>query len=284
MGVTTGAPAEPDPELDATIVVKRRPGQAARLRAEAAHLRAVAGDGVVPLRRVASDGSEVELHLEAAAGSLADVLFERGRLFEPEVRAVGVAAAAALTRLHEAGLVHADVKPANLLLSSDGELWLADLDAARRADGRPLPRGTPGRVRNDAAATTAVDVLALAVMVVELATGVVPDPSARWTRQDLIGLECPPGLAADIATVLSVSTPPTLAELADRLGQGDRGDLPTPARLERGTDPTPTLDFDPVICAPAIRPRPSARPDDLSVMLIVLVLVVLAVVAAGVAL
>jgi serine/threonine protein kinase len=280
----TGAPAEPDPEVDATIVVKRRPGQAARLLAEAAHLRAVAGDGVVPLRRIARDGAEVELHLEAAAGSLADVLLERGRLFEPEVRAVGVAAAAALTRLHEAGLVHADVKPANLLLSSDGELWLADLDAARRADGRPLPRGTPGRARSDAAATPAVDVVALAVMVVELATGVVPDPSARWTRQDLIGLECPPGLAADIATVLSVSTPPTLAELADRLGRGDRGDLPAPARLERRADPTPTLDFDPVVSAPTIRPRRSARPDDLSLMLIVLVLVALAVVAAGVAL
>ena len=106
---------------------------------------AVAGPGVVPLRRVVDDGTEVELHLEAADGSVADVLAERGHLSEHETRAVGVNTATSLACLHDAGFVHADVKPANLLLTHDGELWIADLDAALDSTGGPLRRGTPGR-------------------------------------------------------------------------------------------------------------------------------------------
>ena len=78
-----------------------------------------------------------------AACSLADVLHERGRLPAEEIRAVGAAAAAALARVHQADLVHGDVKPANLLLSRSGELLLADFDAAAPADGRGSPGPAP---------------------------------------------------------------------------------------------------------------------------------------------
>ena len=88
---------------------------------EARRLHAVQGPGVVPLQGLGDHG---EIVLAEAACSLADVLYERGPLPESEVRAVGAAAAAALARVHDAGLVHGDVKPANLLLSRDGELWL----------------------------------------------------------------------------------------------------------------------------------------------------------------
>ena len=81
---------------------------------EARHLGDMSGPGVVAVQALRDDG---ELVLKKAACSLADVLAERGPLAEKEIRAVGAVAAAALARVHGAGLVHGDVKPANLLLS-----------------------------------------------------------------------------------------------------------------------------------------------------------------------
>ena len=189
---------------------------------------AVAGPGVVPLRRVVDDGTEVELHLEAADGSVADVLAERGHLSEHETRAVGVNTATSLACLHDAGFVHADVKPANLLLTHDGELWIADLDAALDSTGGPLRRGTPGRARPDALAEPATDVVSLAVTLVELTTGVVPDPASTWSVVDLADLGCPPPLAIDIVAVLGATTPPSAREFAEILDRDGPLRLPAP--------------------------------------------------------
>lgn len=155
---------------------------------EARHLRALRGSGIVPLQHARAHG----LALEEAACSLADVLRERGPLPEGEVRAVGAAAAAALARVHAAGLVHGDIKPANLLLSHDRELWLADFDAACPADGRPLERFSPGRLPPGAPACPVADMAALALALVELSTGVLLDPAASWRTADLRRLGCAP--------------------------------------------------------------------------------------------
>jgi serine/threonine protein kinase len=257
--------------------VKRRPGRSDRLLAEARHLHEVAGPGVVPLMRVARREGEIELHLGKAGGSAADVLRERGPLTEPEVRAIGVAAATALGRVHESGLVHADVKPANLLLTEDGEVWLADLDTTVPADGRPLGRGSPGRHRVDAAADPSTDVISLAVALVELATGVIPDPGIGWTRSRLIGIACPPALAAVVEPVLEGGPPPSARQLADALADADELCPPRPVPGDRGTDPTPTVDFDPVISHLDLRPtgrNATGWSTGLLVALSVLVLVV----------
>lgn len=241
---------------------------------------AVAGPGVVPLRRVVDDGTDVELHLEAADGSVADVLAERGRLSEHETRAVGVNTARSLARLHDAGFVHADVKPANLLLTHGGELWIADLDAALDSNGGPLRRGTPGRVRPDALAEPATDVVSLAVTLVELTTGVVPDPASAWSVVDLAELGCPPPLAIDIVAVLGATTPPSAREFAEILDRDGPLRLPAPARTTRNVDPTETLDFDPIGARPDVRPPPARRSDQMVASLIVLGVMVALVVGA----
>lgn len=181
--------------------------------------------------------------LEAAACSLADVLHERGPMPEAEVRGVAVAAARALDRVHRAGLVHGDVKPANLLLSHDGLLWLADFDAAAPSDGRALERISPRRASPLSRSKPETDILGLAVTLIELASGALADPAVVWTAAELRRLGCPPRLSSDISCVLGALDEASARSVEAMFELRGRIRLPDPATSSRRRDSTPTVDF-----------------------------------------
>ncbi|GAA4838930.1 hypothetical protein GCM10023201_30310 [Actinomycetospora corticicola] len=81
--------------------------------------------------------------------SLAAVLAERGPLPPTEVARIGAQIADALSAVHEAGIVHGDVKPGNVLITDDGIAKLTDFGVSRAswdttATGGGLVAGTPG--------------------------------------------------------------------------------------------------------------------------------------------
>jgi eukaryotic-like serine/threonine-protein kinase len=89
-------------------------------------------------------------------------------------------AAAALDAAHAEGIVHRDVKPANLLFNARGELEVADFGIARAVDHEGMTAagtvlGTAGYLAPEQArgepASRASDVYALAVVAFELLTG-----------------------------------------------------------------------------------------------------------------
>ena len=227
---------------------------------EAQILHDLRGPGIVALQ---GRGADDELLLAKAACSLADVLHERGPIPADEVRAVGAATAAALARVHEAGLVHGDVKPANLLLSRSGELLLADFDAASPVDGRRLRRVSPPRLVPGAPARPATDIRALAITLVELSTGSLIDPGVPWRAQDLRRLGCPPDLSAEISFMLGREGAAPSARSVARMLERGCGMLPAPAEQARHVDPTPTVEFMPARrSAPLSSTRPErTRPD-----------------------
>ena len=70
--------------------------------------------------------------------SLRDVIAEDGLLSPAEAARVGLAVLAALRATHEAGIVHRDVKPANILLGPEGRVVLTDFGIAKADDSPTL--------------------------------------------------------------------------------------------------------------------------------------------------
>ncbi|MFI5960118.1 protein kinase [Cryptosporangium sp. NPDC051539] len=118
-----------------------------------------------------------------ASRSLATVLVEDGRLSPRVAAQIGLAVLGALQAAHEAGVLHRDVKPANILLGEDGRIVLTDFGLATRTDDPRLTRagafvGTPAYLapeRLDGADIgPAADLWSLGVTLYEAVEGASP--------------------------------------------------------------------------------------------------------------
>jgi serine/threonine protein kinase len=135
------------------------------------------------------------------------------------VRHVGAAVADALTYVHSAGMVHRDVKPANILCGSSGHVYLADFGIVRLVDATRLTgQGTIGTVSylspeqvrgEDVDAST--DIYSLGLVLLECLTGKPEYPGssaeaavARLTRPPHVPSTLPP----DWSELLTAMTSP----------------------------------------------------------------------------
>jgi serine/threonine-protein kinase len=154
-------------------------------------------------------------------GSLAQV-FRAGRDVDDRPTAVGWLrdAASALDAAHAAGIVHRDVKPANLLLDDRGGLVMADFGIARIAQEDQLTQtgqvlGTAAYLSPEQAlgepATAASDRYALAVVAFELLTGRRPFAAEHFAAQARAHVEDDPPRASDIRPDLPPSVDEVLA-------------------------------------------------------------------------
>ena len=128
--------------------------------------------GVAFLVTTLLPGSDLRRHVRPAR-----------RLPEPLVLALGADVAEALAHAHARGVVHRDVKPANLVFdAATRRVWLTDFGAARVADGERTRTGVivgtpafmPPEQLAGAAPTPAGDVYGLAVTLFQLLTARLP--------------------------------------------------------------------------------------------------------------
>jgi tRNA A-37 threonylcarbamoyl transferase component Bud32 len=105
-----------------------------RFRREARSAARLSHPNVVAVFDSGSDADQHYLVMEYVAGqNLAELLARQGRLAPRRAAELAVQVCAALAAAHAQGLVHRDVKPANVLVGDDGQVKVADFGIAKAA-------------------------------------------------------------------------------------------------------------------------------------------------------
>jgi len=181
----------------------------ARMAREAQSLGRIRHDNVVRINNVFTMGESLVLDLELlTGGTLADRIAS-GPCTGSEALSLMQSILSGLRAIHEAGVVHRDMKPANILLTADGQPKIADLGIAHELDGVRITKvgtrlGTPQYMSPEQIrgypVGVATDIYACGVIFFELLTGDPPfDCDSEFDIQEA-----------------HVKTPPDLRKLAGR--------------------------------------------------------------------
>jgi len=123
-----------DGELDRKIAIKLlragRPGGRERMLREARALAKLSHPNVVTVHEVGTHGERVFVAMEFIAGNTLRAWLGQPRTRE-EVREVLGQAARGLHAAHQAGLVHRDFKPDNVIIGQDGRVRVVDFGLAK---------------------------------------------------------------------------------------------------------------------------------------------------------
>jgi len=236
-----------DEKLDRNVAIKLLGPDAddafrARFADEARRAAAVVHPNVVTVFDEGRDGADAFMVMELVPGkTLREIVAERGPLPAHEVARLIRQVAAALDAAHAAGVIHCDVKPANVIVDREGLAKLTDFGIARAARDRDEQEllGTaryiaPERVEGGPV-TARTDVYGLGLVAYELLTGRPAFDGAtseELVRERLIGP--PPSLRlarVGIDDRLDAIVGRALATLPDRryasAGVADRDSDPT---------------------------------------------------------
>jgi eukaryotic-like serine/threonine-protein kinase len=185
-----------------------------RTRREARSAARISHPGVIVVHDVVEDDGLPCIVMEyVPSRSLSDVLREDGPLTPGAAARTGAAMASALRAAHAAGVLHRDVKPANVLLSEDGErIVLTDFGIAAASGTTTLTRtgefvgsinyAAPERMQGGESGPAA-DAWALGATLYEAVEGVAPFRRSTWVE----------------TAYATASEPPRAMEQAGALGE-----------------------------------------------------------------
>jgi serine/threonine-protein kinase len=184
------------------------PRFAQRFRREALAAAGLSHPAVASVYDYGENGGPPFIVMELVDGeTLSDRIRREGRLPPEEGVRIATSVAAALQAAHDAGLVHRDVKPGNIMLTTSGEVRVLDFGIAAAA-GAPLTTtgavlGTatylsPEQARGEPV-TPVSDVYSLGVTLYEMLTGRPPFVAEHPVGIAAQHLDQPPPPVRDVA-------------------------------------------------------------------------------------
>jgi eukaryotic-like serine/threonine-protein kinase len=217
-----------DAQLGREVAVKvlhpqygRDPDFVARFRQEAHAAASLSHPNIVAVYDFGTDADGPYIVMELVDGEdVATLLARNGPLPPRQAARLAAEVAHALAAAHARGIVHRDVKPGNILVSSDGRVKVADFGIARAwADARlTLPGVTLGSVHYFSPeqalgeqATEASDIYSLGVVLFELLTGRRPWEGDTAASVAMARVSAP----APLVSAVRPNVPPAL-EAIDR--------------------------------------------------------------------
>ena len=224
-----------DSQLEREVAVKllrpqygSDPEFVTRFRQEARSAGSLSHPNIVGVHDYGSEDGAQFIVMELVEGrDLAAVIRDHAPLAVQDAVEIAIQAAAGLEAAHRRGIVHRDVKPANILLTHDGHVRVADFGIARAvAEAGLTTTGTtlgsvhyfsPEQARGEEV-TAASDVYALAIVLYEMLTGRRPfegDSAAAIALRRLSHPPSPP-------TSYNATLPPALVAIVMRALQLDQ--------------------------------------------------------------
>lgn len=251
-----------DARLGRRVAVKLLPPEYSRDRRakerfirEARAAAAVDHPNLCTVHDVGESEGRLYLVLSFYEGETLKERIRRGPLQIAEARDIAIQVARGLARAHEAGIVHRDVKPANVMLTRRGEAKILDFGIARlQGDEVSLTRtgaswGTPAYMSPEQARGDAVDdrtdVWSLGMMLYEMLTGRRPFGgesleavvSAILTREpeplERVRPDVPPELARVVERALAKDPAERYGSAAELLEDLEEGRAPGRQRWRR---------------------------------------------------
>ncbi|MBI2569931.1 MAG: serine/threonine protein kinase [Candidatus Schekmanbacteria bacterium] len=266
--------------------LRRDPAITERFRREAVAARMLVHPNIVRVFDLYDTPEAMFLAMEhVAGGSVRQLLRQRGVVPPLEVARIGLDACRGLCAAHEAGIIHRDIKPHNLLVGTDGGIRIADFGLAQIQSLVSLtshstflgtPEYAPPELFLDLPFDPRSDVYSLGVVLYELLTGRLP--FAGRAPYELIRLhaeeaprdprelvqDVPAGLCEIVLTALEkrpeyrFSTAERMATELSRFaedaptGSFSRAELPDPGGARGDSEPPP------LPRQPATRAKPAA--------------------------
>jgi serine/threonine protein kinase len=241
-----------DEKLDRQVAIKllaenlaADDGFRKRFMREARHAARLSHPNVVQVFDVGEEEDRPFMVMEYVDGANLEEILKRRRLLPAnQVIPLIAQASAGLAHAHEAGLVHRDIKPHNLLRRKDGRLKIVDFGIARALeDSRMTDTGSVLGTRPYMApeqlqggkVSQVTDVYSLGVVTHELLTGELPEGAGDGGPPQTV----PQRRAMAAITSLRgrhKPVPPELAKLVDACLQLDPKQRPKAGQLEAGLE------------------------------------------------
>ncbi|MGH9863436.1 MAG: protein kinase domain-containing protein [Candidatus Acidiferrales bacterium] len=219
-----------DEQLDREVALKVLPAQTlsdetarARLLREARAAAALNHPGICTIHEVGEADGQAYIAMELVEGQPLNTRLAEGALPAEQVLRFGMQLAEAVTHAHDRGVVHRDLKSANVIITPESRAKVLDFGLAKRLSGEELAEATtqsqaslteagallgtlaymsPEQLRGQPA-DARTDIWALGVVLYEMATGTRPfQGQTGFELSSAILSQRPPSLPAQVPVEL----------------------------------------------------------------------------------